>query len=144
MKRLKKQGELTPYVGDDLVRVGGHQATRVHEHAVELRCVTEAIPIGLLHLPGFVRVKDEVAARRAPGQRPDHAGLDDASSGHAGSTSEKHAGGAAGNCPPLARNALTGRQEPSAAASPRHHNESTDDSLRVGQHGSDLCLDLCS
>ena len=79
-----------------------------------------------------------MAARRAPGQRPDHAGLDDASSGHAGSTSEKHAGGAAGNCPPLARNALTGRQEPSAAASPRHHNESTDDSLRVGQHGSDL------
>ena len=55
MKRLKKQGELTPYVGDDLVRVGGHQAARVHEHAVELRRVTEAIPIGLLHLPGFVR-----------------------------------------------------------------------------------------
>ena len=110
----------------------------MHDDAVELCRVTEAIPIGLLHLPRFVGVEDEVAARRAPRQCPDHAGLDDASSGHAGDTSEKRACGAARNYRPLARNAPALRHEPPAAASPRHHNEITEDPLRAAQRGWDL------
>jgi len=60
----------------------------VHGDAVEPVRMTETIPIGLLHLTRFVRIEEEVAARGAAGERPDHAWFDDASSGHAESTSE--------------------------------------------------------
>jgi hypothetical protein len=53
MKCLKKQGELTPNVGDHLVAVGGHQAAGVHDHAVELRRVAGSCqPLGRNALAG--------------------------------------------------------------------------------------------
>ena len=67
----------------------------MHGHAVKLRRMAEAVPIGLLHLPCFVGIEDAVAARGATGQGPDHARFNDASSGHAvsGSENRAHKGG---------------------------------------------------
>ena len=70
MKGLQKPRELAPHIGDDFVGVDRHQTPGVHEHPVGLGRVAEAIPIGLLQLPRFVRVEEEVAPRRAARQRP--------------------------------------------------------------------------
>ncbi len=55
----------------------------MHQNPMELRCVREAIPIHLLHLPGFVGIEEEVAAGGAPRERQDGARIDNAGSGHA-------------------------------------------------------------
>ena len=51
------------------------------QHAVELRGMGEAVPIHLLHLPRFIGMEEEVAARGAPGQCQGRAWVDDAGSG---------------------------------------------------------------
>ena len=63
----------------------------MHGDAVLLRCIREAIPVGLLHVTRFVRIEEEVAARGAARKGPDYARFNNSSSGHATDRSENRA-----------------------------------------------------
>ena len=85
MQGLQELRILAPYIGNDFVRVGRHEAGRVDEHPVQLRRVRKAIPVHLLHLPRFVGMEKEVAAGGAPREREGGARIDDTRSCHAAS-----------------------------------------------------------
>ena len=59
--------------------------------SMELRGVAEAVPVSLLYLSRLVGVEEEVAVRGSAGERPNHAGFDDTSSGHSTGKSQNHA-----------------------------------------------------
>ena len=91
VKLLQEVWQHAAHVRHDFVRVGTHQATRVHHDPEVLRSKTEAIPIALLDLPSLVRVQEEVPSSGAPRQSPSLSGFDDATSRHAPSCSENRA-----------------------------------------------------
>ena len=93
MELLQESRKDTPYVGDDFVGVGAHQATGVHDDTEALCRQTEAVPVATLELTGLIGIEEKVAPGGAARERPGRTGLNDASSGHARGRSEKRADG---------------------------------------------------
>ena len=143
MELLQEPREHATHVGHDLMRMGAHEAARVHHHPEALCGEAQAVPVASLELSGLIGIEEKVAPGGAAGERPGRTRLDDASSGHARGQSDNRAAEGcriSGGIASMKRQMAAEWRSSPAAVGPQEHCGITERLLRFRQRRSDLWI----